>query len=185
MLPGEAELIEALFEEGLQILHLRKPGRSLSEVRSLISSIPKKHHRKIVIHGHYRLAGEFGLKGIHLTEKSRKRSLPLSFNKKKHTLSASFHSITGILKTTRKYNYVFLSPIYNSISKKGYKSHFKEEELRQLLKEEKNIVALGGITPAVIAAIRKLGFAGAATLGHIWESKDPLGSYKELASKIK
>jgi thiamine-phosphate pyrophosphorylase len=185
MREGETEVITALFEKGLQILHLRKPGSSLYEMRLLLNSIPKKFHRRIVIHSHYRLANECNLKGIHLTEKTRKKKLPPSFNKRKHTLSASFHAIIEIRKAKRKYNYLFLSPTYNSISKKGYKSHLKEEELQQLLREKKNVIALGGITPGVISNIRNLGFAGAASLGYIWESKDPLRSYKELVLKIK
>ena len=185
MQEGETKQIIALFEKGLQTLHVRKPNSSLGAMRSFLASIPKKFHRRLVIHGHYRLTNEFNLKGIHLTEKTRRKKLPASFNKKKHTLSASFHSIAEVLGSKRKYDYLFLSPIYNSISKKGYKSHFKEQELRQLLIGKRNIIALGGVAPGTISDLKQMGFAGAASLGHVWESKDPVKSYKELASKIK
>jgi thiamine-phosphate pyrophosphorylase len=100
------------------------------------------------------------------------------------TISTSFHSTTAIFKSRRKYEYVFLSPVFDSISKQGYKGNFSLEELKSFLKSKKNIIALGGINAENIELVKQKGFAGAAVLGSIWESKNPTKCYKELALKI-
>src|SRR6185312_9640022 len=180
--PKEFELITLLFESGLQTLHLRKPQATENELRNYLKQIPKKFYKKIVIHSHYKLAKEFNLKGVHLTEKARKTK---RINPSLKVISTSFHSTSTILKSRRKYEYVFLSPVFDSISKKGYKSNFGLEELKLFLKKSKNIVALGGISSKNIKTLKEIGFNGAVVIGTIWQSKSPVKSYKELPLKIK
>lgn len=181
--PKEAEVICNLFTKGLKTLHIRKPNASLNELRDYISNIPKPFHKRIVIHSHYQLAKEFKLKGIHLTEKARKVKFRANDLK---IVSASFHSTTDILKSRRKYEYVFLSPVFDSISKQGYTSNFTNDELTLFLKKTKqHVIALGGISDKNIQAVKKLNFSGTAALGYIWESKNPLERYKKLFLKIK
>jgi|SRR6185437_183975 len=180
--PKEFELITALFENGLQLLHLRKPQATENELRNYLKLIPKKFYRKIVIHSHYKLAKEFNLKGVHLTEKVRKAK---RINPSLRIISTSFHSTIDVLKSRRKYEYVFLSPVFDSISKKGYKSNFDLDDLNSFLKRMKNIIALGGIDANNIKAIKQIGFNGSAFIGSIWQSKNPAKSYNELALKIK
>ena len=182
---NEISILCNLFENGLQILHVRKHGLSRQELRNYIDKIPSKFHKRLVIHSHYSLLKEFNLKGIHLTERTRIKSIPSWFDPKKHTLSASFHSINSLERIQRKYDYVFLSPIFNSISKKKYKGAFTEADLKILLKKQRNVIALGGIEPGVLKKIQELKFAGAAALGFIWENKSPLGADLKLISKIK
>jgi thiamine-phosphate pyrophosphorylase len=182
---NETKLICNLLNNGLQILHVRKPEFSKTELKNYLAGIPVNYHKKIVIHSHYSLLKEFNLKGIHLTEKSRKKKLPAYFNMQKHSLSTSFHSIKEIQSSKRKYDYIFLSPVFNSISKKGYKSNFTEQELKVFLKEKKNIIALGGTIPAVMKKLKRMNFKGTAALGFVWGNKNPLKAYRQLASKIK
>jgi thiamine-phosphate pyrophosphorylase len=178
----EVPLIILLFESGLQLLHVRKPKATESELRGYLEQIPKKFHKKIVIHSHYKLVKEFGLKGIHLTEKVRKTGRTNSALK---IISTSFHTTADILKNRRKYEYVFLSPVFDSISKKSYKSSFDLEKLKSFLRKRKNVIALGGISAKNIETVKKVGFSGLAVIGTVWQSKNPVKSYKELALKIK
>ena len=178
--PKEIEIIISLFEDGLQLLHVRKPTFTEEELRNYLQEISKRFHKKIVIHSHYKLAKEFSLKGIHLTERNRKLRI-----KNLRVVSASFHSTEELLKSRRNYEYVFLSPVFDSISKHGYKSNFDLEELRPFLKKRKNVIALGGINNENIKSIKQTGFAGAAILGFVWESKNPVKAYKELILKVK
>lgn len=181
--PKETEVICNLFKAGLKKLHVRKPNASLNELRDYIKHIPKQFHKRIVVHSHYELTKEFNLKGIHLTEKTKKLKVRADHLK---IVSASFHSVQDIFKSRRKYEYVFLSPVFDSISKQGYKSNFTNDELALFLKKSKqNVFALGGINYRNILSVKKLKFSGAAALGYIWESKNPVERYKKLVSKIK
>jgi len=177
--PKEIEIITSLFENGLKTLHVRKPDFTEDELRAYLQEIPKKFYKKIVIHSHYKLSSEFNLKGVHLTEKNRKQKI-----RNVKVTSASFHSMVEILKSRRKYEYIFLSPIFNSISKQGYKSNFDLDELESFLKRKKNVIALSGINTKNIEIVKQMSFAGAALLGAIWEDKKPLVVYQELVSKI-
>ena len=83
----------------------------------------------------------------------------------------------------------FLSPIFNSISKRGYHSKFNLQELSIFLKKynssliSKNLgvaIALGGIDEEKIEIVRELGFSGVGVLGAIWESNDPIEKFVRL-----
>ena len=62
----EDKIITALFEEGLDTLHLRKPGTAPMFAERLLTLIPEQYHKRIVVHGHFYLKEEYKLKGIHL-----------------------------------------------------------------------------------------------------------------------
>ena len=66
----EDKIITSLFEEGLDILHLRKPHTAPMYAERLLSLIPEQYHKRIVVHGHFYLKDEYRLKGIHLSERN-------------------------------------------------------------------------------------------------------------------
>ena len=166
----EDKIITALFEEGLDILHLRKPETAAMYSERLLTLIPEKYHRYIVTHEHFYLKEEFGLMGIHLN--ARNSQEPKGFS---GHVSCSCHSIEEVKAKKRYYDYVFMSPIFDSISKKDYNSAYTPVELRQAAKEgiiDKNVMALGGINPDNILQIKDYGFGGAVILGDLWNKFD-------------
>ena len=87
-----------------------------------------------------------------------------------------------------EFDYIFLSPIFDSISKQGYLSNFDETELREYLNASgKNIVALGGIDSVTAAKCADMGFYGVASLGYIWnpaingDSDQSIDNFKSLS----
>lgn len=179
----ETQYVANLFDSGLQLFHLRKPSYSQLQLSKYINSLPIQHHSKIVIHSHFYLTTQFSLKGIHLNEKERTKHTEVESHK--NIISTSFHSIRELLSNTLKYEYVFLSPIYNSISKKGYNSSFNPQEIDLLLlNHSERVIALGGISDANIYDVKKRGFNGAALLGYIWEADKPIKQWEKLQSVI-
>ena len=51
----EDKIITSLFEEGLDILHLRKPNTAPRFAERLLSLIPDQYLKRIVVHGHFYL----------------------------------------------------------------------------------------------------------------------------------
>ena len=47
---GEAEAITSLFDAGLEILHLRKPGASYEDMEQLLNRLPPEYLKRIVTH---------------------------------------------------------------------------------------------------------------------------------------
>ena len=105
-----------------------------------------------------------------------------------HSDFPKFHSLKELEDCKEKYEYAFLSPIFDSISKAGYKSKFSHRlhGLSQIKSElisaiiGKNIISLGGIDEDKIETCRQLGFAGVAVLGAIWNNKNPVEKFKQL-----
>ena len=62
----EDKIITTLFDEGLDMLHIYKPGSEPLYFERLLTLIPEEYHRNIVIHEHYYMKQEFELGGIHL-----------------------------------------------------------------------------------------------------------------------
>lgn len=164
---GEAETLTTLFEDELERLHLRKEIDDFKYLDSLLKAIPEKYHNRIVIHNCYGLQRLYNLYGIHL--KSNKRSEYAKLKQAYHIVSTSCHSIDEVKEHKKKYDYVFLSPIFNSISKTEYNSKFDLQLLANEKEIDEKVIALGGINENNISAVYKMGFGGAAVLGAIWK----------------
>lgn len=159
-------IINALFDEGLELLHLRKPGTEPVYSERLLTLIPDNHHKRIVTHDHFYLKAEYGLRGIHLNH--RNPELPPKY---KGHLSCSCHTEEEVALHKRSCDYVFLSPVYDSISKDGYSSHFPPAALRDMARRkviDRKVMALGGVDLSRIKELKETGFGGAVLLGDIW-----------------
>lgn len=166
-LSGEAIFIDKLFLQGLDLLHIRKPDVSLEAYKRLLLQIPKQWYSRIVLHEHFALAEEFGLHGIHLNR--RCSQVPNSFHR---SISCSCHSLEEVKKQKDSKDYVFLSPIFDSISKVGYHAAFSPTSLKQAAIEniiDEKVIALGGITANNILFVKEWHFGGVAFLGDIWK----------------
>jgi thiamine-phosphate pyrophosphorylase len=186
-LPNEPRLLAELLATGLERLHLRKPGWPAEELEKLIRALPTQFRARLVLHGHPALVRRYGLGGLHLTASQRAAATRRPALGPGQTLSTSFHSLAEITRTRRRYDYVFLSPIFDSISKPGYAGSFDLATVQAFLQKraasptrQPQVVALGGIDSHTIKLVRASGFAGAAVLGAIWQSADPVAAFRAL-----
>lgn len=164
---GEERYIAHLFEQGITSLHLRKPHAAAEEVQTLIEKIPQKYYAQVVLHEHPQLVEKYQLQGFHLN--SRCPNLPDGY---KGGVSRSCHSLEEVVRYKDQCDYVFLSPIFDSISKEGYGSTFSEETLQEAYKQgiiDSKVIALGGIKPEHVSYLEANGFGGMALLGYVWD----------------
>ncbi len=193
-IPGEAATVNDLFREGLDLFHLRKPAFGRPEYAGLLSLIDKRFHPRVVIHGSYELYTELNLGGIHLNSSSREN--PKIWNTiaaiPPAAVSTSFHSWEEILNSDFHYGSVFISPVFDSISKPGYKGAIDiaaiTEVKNSLASGQKycpEIIGLGGVDRNGIPVLKQHGFDGAAILGAIWNAQDPVAAYKEIQAATK
>jgi len=201
---GETSLVNALFRQGMPRLHLRKPKATEKEMAEWIDQIDRPFRHRIVLHDHYELARTYGLGGIHLN--SRNPEAPdwalLLQSQGDFTISKSCHSIEEITDnrssqtanrssitdnrsslTANRFNYLTLSPIFDSISKEGYGAAFSREELAQTREAgllDEHVYALGGISLEHLSEVHEMGFSGAAILGDLWLSESPLDQLQKI-----
>jgi len=83
----------------------------------------------------------------------------------------SCHSFAEVEKVDEILEYCFLSPVFDSISKEGYKANFDKKELKAFLQKERKVkvIGLGGVTDANFSELTELGFDGGAFLGSVWK----------------
>jgi thiamine-phosphate pyrophosphorylase len=159
-------IIRGLLDNGVDIVHLRKPNSDVDECRRILSAIDIEYRQRIVIHDYPELYAEFSLKGIHINKNVA--ALPNGYNGSK---SRSCHSFEELVRYKDDYDYLFLSPIFDSISKAGYKSGFNDQELLEASNSgiiDEKVIALGGVTFDKIPYLKKLNFGGVAMIGGLY-----------------
>ena len=181
---NEANYINQLFEAGLDLLHLRKPESCIDDCERLLQEINPKWYQRIVVHDHFSICQKYHLHGIHLN--SRNHQVPDGFQ---GSLSRSCHTFREVTAAQKEavFSYVFLSPIFDSISKKGYKHNFANKDLEDagnngIINEK--VIALGGIIPQFIPQLRGWNFGGAAFLGDIWNRRQD-ADWSEYLSDVR
>ncbi len=200
----EARRIEELFDCGLDLLHLRKPGAAADDCSRLLDALPGRCRRRIVVHDNFGLCRDYGLAGIHLNRRNPGIPAFIAANREqqagseafisaltpRYTVSASCHSIAEAAERKAYADYIFLSPIFDSISKEGYQAAYTPAELAQAAADgiiDNRVTALGGVTAACIRQLRQWHFGGAAFLGDVWSraGKDDFTSHaKALADEL-
>jgi thiamine-phosphate pyrophosphorylase len=166
----EDKIVTALFEEGLDILHLRKPDTPPMYAERLLTLIPEQYHKRIVVHGHFYLKEEFSLRGIHLNDRN-----PSAPERYKGQVSCSCHTVEEVRRRKSEVDYTLLGPVFDSASDPAVRAAFTEEELRRAARNgiiDKHVMALGGIDADNILRLKDYNFGGAALCMDIWNKFD-------------
>ena len=172
----DAYIIKSLLDKGVDIVHLRKPESCIDDCRKLLSTLDAEYRASIVIHDYPELYSEFSLRGIHINRNVV--ALPSGYNGLK---TRSCHSLEEVVRYKSEYDYLLLSPIFDSISKVGYRSTFNEDVLQRASTSgiiDSKVIALGGVTLDKISYLKGLNFGGAAMVGAIYniDALDSLNS---------
>jgi thiamine-phosphate pyrophosphorylase len=157
---GEADQLEALLEAGVQRLHLRKPEMRFGELEALVARLAPRWASRLVLHYQPELAVRFGIPQVHG---------PLTIGEGTALrVSTSVHDWEEFAALPEGLAYAFISPLFDSISKKGYRAN-----TRLLSIPEGPLpcrpVGLGGVGAKTIGEMVRRGWTGAAVLGWIWE----------------
>lgn len=184
---GEIDLINRMFEKGLVSFHLRKPDYDTCQLTEYINKIETVFHSQIIIHSCFELLDQFTLGGIHIPGRViEKKDIIQSSKDRNISISTSFHSLGEVTGEHSGFDYVFLSPVFDSISKQGYKRKFDYNELSEVLTQARiKVVALGGCSAENLNQVKQLGFSGAAFLGAIWNTTDPFSRFIKLKETAK
>lgn len=168
----EDKILTTLFDEGLDSLHLCKPGAMPVYYERLLTLLPEDVYGKITVHDHFYLKDEYKLRGIHLD--GVLTPLPDGF---RGHFSRTCHSPEELREAKRKADYVFLADSFTPADGPS-----KAEEAARLGLIDKKTYALGGITPDTIRQARQLGFGGVVLCGDLWGKFDihSQQDYKEL-----
>lgn len=222
LLEKESAIMTALLDQGLERLHVRKPQASFTALSALIGRFSKAHRDKIVLHpptilfapgemndkltGLLEFMAEMQLHRLHIPAWLRVSAQAVfpscfqSLHQMGFVLSTGIHSPVELSALSEKgdlvfrYEYVLVSPLFDSLSKTGYKA---KPALWGLPGEKRNrsggkLIGMGGIQAEHLPTVKNAGFSGAALLGAIWGPLDSpalhgshsWGQWEERSKKI-
>ena len=162
----EDKILSALFDEGMDSLHLYKPGNPPMYSERLLTLVPEQYHRHITVHDHFYLKNEFDLAGIHIDDPSI--SVPERYKGKISRTCTNLNELKMMKKTS---NYVFLKNIFDCIEFKEERSSFTLDILENAAKNgliDKKVYALGGMGIDNVKLAKDLGFGGVVICGDLW-----------------
>lgn len=180
--PLEPKIWLQLLENGLENLHIRKYDLTDMEIIQLINSIPMSFRNALVLHSHHHLANELGINKLHFNRHLRDNISIKGF--KNYQLSCSVHDISEFNSLDSYWEYAFLSPVYPSLSKPGYGLNMSViPQLANRKNQQVSLVALSGVHDDNIDQTLQMGFDAVALMGSIWNSENPLETFKACHRK--
>lgn len=180
----EVEAINALFENGLEILHVRKPAYREEKLSKWIEAIDSKFHCKMTVHNHLSLVKKMNLRGVHFT--TFNRHLIDDYSHSSYPKSISTHSMSELTNLSDNFEYAFLSPVFKSISKANYNPSISHKVLSEYLLKKHNVsvLALGGIDTKNAVEAKKIGFDGVVLHGYLWAQFERDGDVDALVKRF-
>lgn len=182
----EAKKINILFENGLDVIHIRKPDYSNKKIMKIIDGIDSKYHNKIVLHNNYSLIKKYSLKGIHVDFSKLNNlvgSLYYKYLKKRYSLTISSNVINIDSENINNsiVDYVFSGPVYTKFTETSIvlnKNLFTISS--KINKVNKEVYAINCFTINNIKATLNAGFTGPVLQSFIWKSEDIINAFKTL-----
>lgn len=176
----EDKILTTLFEEGLENLHLYKPGAEPIYSERLLTLLPDDYYGKITVHDHFYLKDEYHLRGIHIN--TANGELPAGY---RGNVSRTCHAISELKDAKKRSNYVFLKTIFDSQSNRNDKSTIDMADLQEASDQgliDKKVYAFGGMNLDNIHLAKELGFGGVVICGDLWNRFNIQGGqdYKDL-----
>lgn len=181
----EDKILTTLFDEGLEDLHLYKPGSEPIYSERLLTLLSEDYHRKITVHDHFYLKEEYGLKGIHLNNATDEPPIGYRGN-----VTRTCHAIDELKEAKRKSSYVFLKSLFDSQTNPADKQSFSIETLQEAARKgliDKKVYAMGGMNLDNIQIAKDLGFGGVVICGDLWNRFNIHNEldYKELIAHFR
>lgn len=176
-------LIMELFNEGLDILHLRKPDGKVACCERLLQLLPKECREKVVIHDNFEFKKKYDLMGIHLNSRN-----PVAPSGYRGSMSCTCGTIDELETMKGQMKYVILRCASGeSTSSAASLPKFTAAQLRAAANKgliDSKVYAAGGITVDSVAQYRELGFGGVAVSSELSRLFNPASSddYKKLVS---
>jgi thiamine-phosphate pyrophosphorylase len=183
--PDERAIYRALFEAGLERLHLRKPAWTEADTAGWLESLPATWRTRVVLHAHHGLRAPLGAGGVHFRDDGAAPEEPRVVG---GFVSRSCHDAAAVERSLGRYDAVLVGPVFASHSKPGYGPLPRRERdaLRDLMatrstnERTTEVIAIGGVDRSTLERCRAIGFDGAAVLGAVWQAHHPVTTFLDL-----
>lgn len=155
----EIDPIRTMLDIGCWRIHIRKPNADKELLRRYLDRLCQRVDvTKLSMHYYHDIALEYGFGGLHGVTEA-----------KGVVKSISCHTLEEV-ENAEGVDYLFISPLFDSISKQGYKAAIDIEKAGALIRGglQTEVVALGGIEKSNLTVLDRAGFRNIALLGAVW-----------------
>ena len=162
----EDKILTSLFEEGLDNLHLYKPGSEPIYSERLLTLLSDEYYKKITVHDNFYLKEEYKLRGIHIDDETT--PAPKGY---RGNISRTCTHLDQLKAAKKNADYVLLKYIFDSQTEPDQKASFTAEELKEASRRgliDRHVYALGGMNLDNVQIAKDLGFGGVVISGDLW-----------------
>lgn len=175
-------IVPDLFVAGLSYLYVRQPDTDALRKRLYSGELQPYQSRLLV---------PFDLLG-NGARRHWKEAARLSALASEQAFSTSVHSLGDWPTLAGRVELVFYSPVFASVSKPGYGPAQPLDEIARQVETIRHqqpnlpfLIGLGGVRIDTIQLVKDAGFDGAAVLGTLWQSPDPVSVVRQLVRGIR
>ena len=159
--------VERAVHDGVERIQVRENdlcARELCELTRAIVALARPHRTQILVNSRADVALAAGAHGVHLRANSVSPKILRTILPPEFLIGVSTHSLAELIAAQAAgANFAVFGPIFPVLSKPGYAAHVGIEMLRQAVNSVAlPVLALGGLTPANLAACKAAGAAGIA-----------------------
>src|SRR5690606_7596615 len=122
-----------------ECFHLRKPDLNKEDYLTALQQIKPGYLRRVMLHDHFELASKYNVKGLHIKaaylskQETDVRVLIKSAKQRGLLISTGIHNAEDLQHVPKGVDCVFWSPVFDSISKPGYKGNINLKEAAVML----------------------------------------------------
>ena len=190
-LENEHYILGKMLDAGLPTLHVRKPKLSEENLKNYLNEFTKSQRKKIIIHTHHNLMMQFDLKGIHVSKRTRRKTIRFYFTKLKlrlrrgkFVIGTSCKSLSSLDAIYPDFDYVMISPVFTNPH--GHRPSFNSGTLKRIIPTYPGkVIARGGATPDSVEKAKEMGFSGVAFQRYIWDNPEPLQAFENILEHFK
>ncbi|MFN8278033.1 MAG: hypothetical protein U0T84_11150 [Chitinophagales bacterium] len=190
-LMNETHIINGLFHEGLEELHVRKPAMNRKDMIAYLEGIHPEYHNRIILHSHFSLVHKFNVRGVHMDEDLLKNSLFNWFldvfviRKRGLKKCVTVHSTSHVAPVAQSADEILLGPVFRKVSQFNCSRMLKREKILKTLERYSNqLVGLGSVCMQTIDEYQSLGFRSVTVQSAVWKCPDPVASFIALRNHV-
>jgi len=172
------EAVEDCLAAGLRAVQLREKDLGPQDLLSLASKVREstsRHGARLFVNDRADVALAAGADGVHQTGTSLPISVLRAISPPGFLIGASVHSVADARAAEPEgADFLFFGPIYDTPSKRRYGPPQGLAVLERVASAVRlPVFAIGGVTPARVAELRRAGASGVAAIGAVLGSERP------------
>jgi thiamine-phosphate pyrophosphorylase len=182
-------VIEESLAAGLPAVQLREKDLGAGELARLareLRAATSAHGAALIINDRVDVALAVGADGVQRTTVSLPIADILAIADKRLRVGASVHALAeAVAATEAGADWIIFGPVYDTPSKRGYGAPQGLEALARVARTVSvPVIAIGGITPARVAEVRRAGAHGVAAISAILSAPSPADSTRRFLDAL-